>query len=114
MKIKELNDLKSIIIEQKNEIIKSVSLNSTMASIDIDGDDVDQIQGNMLCELQNQINLRSANKLKQLDSALKRIEDNCYGDCEDCDEEIPYKRLLFNPCVMTCVSCAEIREFEQR
>lgn len=47
-----------------------------------------------------------ANELERIKAALARIEDGAYGECLACGEEIPEKRLRFDPSIATCVSCA--------
>ena len=47
-----------------------------------------------------------ANELERIKAALARIEDGSYGECLACGEEIPEKRLRFDPSIATCVSCA--------
>lgn len=82
--------------------------------IDTDGDETDEVQGNMLIDLQNQLSARNGLKLKQIESALKEIDDGTFGICNDCEENIPEKRLEANPYVPICVSCAEEREMENK
>ena len=44
-------------------------------------------------------------------NALKKIEDGSYGICEECEEEIPIKRLKAIPDARYCISCqAEIEK----
>ena len=47
-----------------------------------------------------------ANELERIKAALARIEDGAYGECLACGEDIPEKRLRFDPSIATCVSCA--------
>lgn len=82
--------------------------------IDTDGDETDEIQGNIMIDLHNQLNTRNQVKLNQIDAALKRCSENTYGMCQDCDEKIPEKRLLANPYFLICVACAEEREAEEK
>ncbi|MDA1311055.1 MAG: TraR/DksA C4-type zinc finger protein [Proteobacteria bacterium] len=44
--------------------------------------------------------------LARVATALKRLDEGAYGYCLLCDEEIPIKRLEFDPSVTTCVNCA--------
>ena len=46
-------------------------------------------------------------ELQRIKSALARIDDDAYGDCLVCGEEIPEKRLRFDPSIATCVGCAK-------
>jgi len=50
---------------------------------------------------------RREQELLQIKSALARIENDNYGFCLHCDEEIAFKRLEFNPAVTACIKCAE-------
>ena len=40
-------------------------------------------------------------RLKEVNDALKRIEDGTYGICEVCQKEIPLERLKANPAAST-------------
>lgn len=107
-----LAKMKKTLLVQKQEILKQVKRQEI--DVDTEGDETDEIQGNMLIELTNQLNTRQSAKLAQIETALKRIEDKSYGKCQDCDEAIPDKRLLINPHFQTCISCAEEREAEEK
>lgn len=43
--------------------------------------------------------------LKDIDGALKRIEDGTYGVCKYCGEPISEKRLLARPVASACIPC---------
>ena len=43
-------------------------------------------------------------------SALQRIDDKTYGECERCGAEIPSARLDAIPFTTYCVNCASTRE----
>ena len=45
--------------------------------------------------------------LKKIEAALVRIDNDEYGFCLRCDEEINPKRLEFDPTATLCVACAE-------
>jgi RNA polymerase-binding protein DksA len=52
--------------------------------------------------------------LRQLDDALKRIEDGTYGVCEECSGKIPLKRLEAYLAARLCVDCKSQQEKLQR
>jgi len=106
-----LSKVKELLLAEKRDVLKQVARE---VDVDTDGDETDEIQGNLLIELTNQLNSRNATKLSQIEAALKRIDDKSYGKCLDCEEDIPEKRLLNNPYFQTCVSCAEEREAEEK
>ena len=45
--------------------------------------------------------------LYKVEVALKRIEDNVYGLCTECDKLIPIARLKAIPYAQTCLQCQE-------
>ena len=51
-------------------------------------------------------------ELHEMHDALRRLEDETYGDCLACGTGIPSKRLLAIPWVAYCIRCQE--EIEQR
>lgn len=75
--------------------------------IDIDGDDVDAVQGNIISELINRMSKRDIETLKRINLAINKIDDGSFGICEECDEFIGEKRLLAVPGCSVCISCAE-------
>jgi len=55
---------------------------------------------------------RLANKVRE---ALERIENGCYGICEDCGAEISEARLKARPVTTQCIDCKmEAEEKEKR
>jgi DnaK suppressor protein len=106
-----LKKIKKQLLAEKDYIIKTTV---TDIDVDTDGDETDAIQGKILIEITNHMNIRNVNKLRQIEAALSRLEDGKFGICEDCEELIPEKRILINPYCQTCVCCAEDRESEAK
>jgi DnaK suppressor protein len=52
--------------------------------------------------------------LKKIDDALARIENNTYGICEICEEEISIKRLEARPVTTMCIRCKEEQEKQEK
>jgi len=52
--------------------------------------------------------------LKQLEDALKRVDDGSYGQCEECSGTIPLKRLEAYLAARLCVACKSKQEKLQR
>jgi DnaK suppressor protein len=48
--------------------------------------------------------------LNLIDEALKRIRNNQYGTCANCQEEMQQKRLEAVPWAKHCISCQEKKE----
>jgi len=53
---------------------------------------------------------RRRQKLLQIDAALKRIEEDDYGYCQECGEDIAPARLNVDPTVLLCITCASAKE----
>jgi RNA polymerase-binding transcription factor DksA len=49
-------------------------------------------------------------RLKQVDGALKRIEDGEFGTCLKCEEPISSKRLAAVPWATCCLRCQELED----
>jgi len=98
-----LNKMKDLLLEERKNIFNLCE--SPVDSVDSHGDDTDEIQANMLVQLANKLNERNASRISKINDALKKINDNTYGLCEDCGDCIPEKRLTINPHFLTCISC---------
>ena len=59
-----------------------------------------------------QIYLKQKQELKEIEEALKKIEEGRYGICEMCDEPISEERLKIKPYAKYCIICREIIEKE--
>lgn len=53
---------------------------------------------------------RNRSEVTRLKAALARIEQDEYGWCEDCGEEVAVARLEIDPAANFCVQCAKRRE----
>ena len=50
-------------------------------------------------------------ELARCDGALRRLDEERYGDCNDCGDSIPWPRLLAQPAAERCAACQ--RAFER-
>lgn len=57
---------------------------------------------------------REQRLVKKIDEALARIDQNIYGVCERCEEEIPYPRLKARPVTTLCIDCKTLEEQEEK
>ena len=49
---------------------------------------------------------RAKETLHGLERAVREMDDQDFGICESCEEEIPFARLMVMPETVLCVSCA--------
>ena len=76
-------------------------------TVDTDGDDIDRIQSKILGGMAETLSMRNAVQLGHINDALLKIEGGSFGICEECEEDIPPKRLKARPEATTCINCAE-------
>ena len=53
---------------------------------------------------------REAKLIKKIKSALERIENDTYGTCDSCGEDISLKRLKARPVTTQCIECKSKEE----
>ncbi len=53
---------------------------------------------------------RRAMQLREIEAALRRIDDGSYGECERCAEPINPRRLDADPTARLCIGCASRNE----
>jgi DnaK suppressor protein len=57
---------------------------------------------------------REQKLLKKVNEALGRMKNQTYGICEQCGEDIPYKRLKARPVTTFCIECKTLQEQKER
>jgi RNA polymerase-binding transcription factor len=46
-------------------------------------------------------------EISRIEAAVQRMDDDAYGYCLKCDEEIAERRLRFDPAAPMCIDCAK-------
>jgi len=110
MKKTEIEKLKDILINN----IKELSNSEFDVFVDVDGDESDQVQGDFIMSMAYDKNDRIRSRLNKMIEALDKIKLGEYGNCEECECEIGYKRLCVCPETKYCIGCAENLEKESR
>ncbi len=108
---------KKKLIEWKNEIIKSNS--NTLFSKDVDQeisspDIIDQASSQAEKTLEMRTVNRQGKLLTKIEKAIKRIDDNTYGYCEDTGEPIGVKRLIARPIATLSIEAQEKHERNEK
>ena len=68
---------------------------------------MDALQAQAMAKASGQ---RRAFQLREIDAALRRIDEGSYGDCARCDEPINPRRLDADPTARLCIDCASKSE----
>ncbi len=97
-----LNLKEQTLLEIKRSIKKG---SETTVGDEPTGDIYDQASSERDRELGLLLNDRERQKLHNIDEALLRIDEDEYGICEECDEDIPLGRLKVLPFTRHCVKC---------
>ena len=61
-------------------------------------------------EVDESLGANAGQIVREIDSALAKIDDGTYGLCSRCGREIPEERLQAVPYATLCVSCKQIEE----
>jgi RNA polymerase-binding transcription factor DksA len=70
----------------------------------------DQATAALLTDFDNEIARRHGVQMRELDNALRRIKEPCFGICPDCGDDIGIERLIAFPTAVRCVTCQGMRE----
>ena len=57
---------------------------------------------------------RERKLLKKIDEAIERIDQDIFGICEKCGEEIDMRRLEARPVTTMCIECKMLQEEEEK
>ncbi|ACM19281.1 zinc finger transcriptional regulator, TraR/DksA family [Geotalea daltonii FRC-32] len=115
--VDKLDEMKAILLKMKEETIKEISKSlksgSDIPTNEPSGDIYDQASSERDRELGLLLDDREREKLRNIDEALLKIEEEEYGICEECEEEIPIGRLKIVPFARYCVKCkADIEKLQ--
>jgi len=77
------------------------------ASQSYSGDSAEQAQERENDEVVDAIGIETTQSIRVIQSALDRIENGSYGNCEKCGEAIGQARLEAVPEATRCVGCAQ-------
>jgi DnaK suppressor protein len=102
----ELNKFKKI-LETKRDELEKIVRNRDAITIEKSADALDEVQHASERELAIRNLDRESNLLRNVRSALRRLEDGTFGTCLHCEEEISPKRLDALPWAPFCIQCQE-------
>ena len=108
---------KKKLIEWKNEIVESNTKGLYSGEIDTEissADIVDQASS----QAEKTVEMRTLNRqiklLSKIDKAIKKINDNTYGYCEETGEPIGLKRLIARPIATLSIEAQEKHEKNEK
>lgn len=102
----ELSKFKKI-LEAKQEELEQIVRKRDAITIEKSADALDEVQHAAERELAIRNLDRESQLLRNVRSALRRIDEGSFGICLHCEEEISPKRLAAVPWTSLCIQCQE-------
>ena len=111
MEEKFIEQMREKLIENRNEILETLKQKnadfSAISSSENLTDYADIASSFTDQQMIESIGLQDSNRLKLINSALLRINENKYGKCIKCKKVIPEDRLKAIPYALKCIACQE-------
>jgi DnaK suppressor protein len=110
--------LRSVLLAEKARLLKSaqegLAFSMNRDRDQVGRDSIDESMEEEMFSTELRLRDRESGLLGKINSALERLDTGAANTCEDCDEDIGYKRLLARPVTTLCIGCKEEREREER
>tara|TARA_Y100000590_G_scaffold435840_1_gene555757 strand:- start:2017 stop:2487 length:471 start_codon:yes stop_codon:yes gene_type:complete len=108
---------KQRLIQWRNEIIESNNKSLFLNEVDHEISSPDIID-QATSQTEKTVEMRTVNRqrklLSKIDKAIKRIQDNTYGYCEETGEPIGIKRLIARPIATLSIDAQEKHEKNEK
>jgi len=106
----DLTDLRTRLLAHREEVLADEAATIADRAV-VDADDTAMGRLSRMDALQQQAMAQATERRRQvelarIDSALKRMEEDEYGLCVQCGDEITGGRLNSDPAVPLCIACA--------
>ena len=110
MTASNLNKVKEKLLAEKALLIDKLKGNDLSIDDSETPDPVDLAVRNYSKNVMLAVSENESRQLTLIDEALLRIEDEEYGECQNCNKPIQAKRLAAIPWARYCLSCQELVE----
>jgi len=105
-----LKQIKQRLLEERETLIGKLSGNDLSIDDSETPDPVDLAVRNYSKNVMLAVSENESRQLVLIDEALRRIEDDEYGECMNCEEAINPKRLAAIPWARYCLNCQALLE----
>lgn len=114
MNAAQLNFFRQRLLVERADLEEHLQgVKAAIASHERDADEADQASFEEELHLALRQADRESRLIKNIDAALKRIDSNDYGYCEETGEPIGIPRLLFRPTARLCIEAKEREEHKE-
>lgn len=110
MNKKDLKQLKEKLLAEREIIIDKLKGNDLSIDDSETPDPVDLAVRNYSKNVMLAVSENESRQLTLIDEALLRLDDDEYGLCQNCEEQINPKRLAAIPWARYCLNCQELVE----
>jgi DnaK suppressor protein len=117
MDVRTVTKFKNVLVAERDRLL-SISKESIKHDLNISTDDLpdeadlaaSEISQSLTFELRN----RERVMIAKINTALAKIQEGSFGECESCDEPIEKRRLEARPFSTLCVACQEAHEHRSK
>ena len=117
MKKSELKRFRADLEEKRDAVIRrareTMDQDMTLDSAELP-DEMDLASSEYMQSFTFRLRGRERFFLQKIEKALKKIDEDVFGVCEDCEEPISTKRLEARPETELCIRCKEDEERNER
>jgi DnaK suppressor protein len=114
---RDLDKFKKLLLLQRDQLAGNAKRALT-GDIHLDPDDfpdeMDAASSEINLAFTGRLRERERRLLAKIEQALEKIENNTFGLCESCGEEIGLKRLEARPVAELCIDCKSEQERLER
>lgn len=111
-----LDRFTKLLEEKRDEILRDAE--RTLAELNEQGGNIpdpnDRASAESGRSFELRIRQREQKLLGKIESALQRIADDEFGECEECGELIGMKRLEARPVTSLCIECKTAQESKEK
>ncbi len=106
---------KDLLTSTRSGLLKEIKdIENSLQHQEAASDELDIATNVVNTEMLNRLLERQLIYVKKVNIALKKIEDETYGECDACGEMISPKRLLARPVASLCLLCKEKQERREK
>jgi DnaK suppressor protein len=105
-----LKDIKEKLLAERELLVQKLKGSDLSIDDSETPDPVDLAVRNYSKNVQLAVSENESRQLTLIDEALLRIEDDEYGQCQNCEKDINQKRLAAIPWARYCLDCQELLE----
>ena len=97
----------ALLLEVRDELVHSEDRQYVELTGRCPADSGESSMGDVLADTDPTLFNSHITRIREIESATTRISKNVFGECIDCEQDIPFARLKAFPTAKRCVSCQE-------